>query len=293
MIIWLASYPKSGNTWVRTIINQIIFNDVKSTTEVFDNLSRIRRYPSKTDIVGLPQLPNHNVFTKEQKKEVIDFTIKNWSVSQDKINKNNKTNILKTHNILCKLNLDGKNYSFADLNSTIGVIHIVRDPRNIVTSVKNHFSINTEEDSVEMLCDNYNWTGFANNEIPQLLSSWSNHYNSWKKFPNNYLLIKYEDLVLDISKEIMRIAKYLSNHFEYEFSDKKVDEIIKNTSFENFKELETRGKFNENSINEITGEKNTFFNLGPENNWKKILKKESIDKIEKEFNKEMKELGYL
>ena len=293
MIIWLASYPKSGNTWVRTIINQIIFNDVKSTTEVFDNLSRIRRYPSKTDIVGLPQLPNHNVFTKEQKKEVIDFTIKNWSVSQDKINKNNKTNILKTHNILCKLNLDGKNYSFADLNNTIGVIHIVRDPRNIVTSVKNHFSINTEEDSVEMLCDNYNWTGFANNEIPQLLSSWSNHYNSWKKFPNNYLLIKYEDLVSDTSKEIMRIAKYLSNYFEYEISEKIVDEIKKNTSFENFKELETKGKFNENSINEITGEKNTFFNLGPENNWKKILKKESIDKIEKEFNKEMKELGYL
>ena len=293
MIIWLASYPKSGNTWVRTIINQIIFNDVKSTTEVFDNLSRIRRYPSKTDIVGLPQLPNHNVFTKEQKKEVIDFTIKNWSVSQDKINKNNKTNILKTHNILCKLNLDGKNYSFADLNNTMGVIHIVMDPRNIVTSVKNHFSINTEEESVEMLCDNYNWTGFVNNEIPQLLSSWSNHYNSWKKFPNNYLLIKYEDLVSDIGKEIMRIAKYLSNHFEYEFSDKIVDEIKKNTSFENFKELETKGKFNENSINEITGEKNTFFNLGPKNNWKEILKKESIYKIEKEFNKEMKELGYL
>ena len=293
MIIWLASYPKSGNTWVRTIINQIIFNDVKSTTEVFDNLSRIRRYPSKTDIVGLPQLPNHNVFTKEQKKEVIDFTIKNWSISQDKINKNNKTNILKTHNILCKLNLDGKDYSFADLNNTIGVIHIVRDPRNIVTSVKNHFSISTEEDSVEMLCDNYNWTGFANNEIPQLLSSWSNHYNSWKKFPNNYLLIKYEDLVLDISNEIIRIAKYLSNHFEYEFSENIVDKIKQNTSFENFKVLETKGKFNENSINEITGEKNTFFNLGPENNWKKILKEESIDKIEKEFNEEMKELGYL
>ena len=293
MIIWLASYPKSGNTWVRTIINQIIFNDVKSTTEVFDNLSRIRRYPSKTDILGLPQLPNNNIFTKEQKKEAVDFTIKNWSISQDKINKNNKINILKTHNILCKLNLDGKNYSFTDLNNTIGVIHIVRDPRNIVTSVKNHFSISTEEDSIDMLCDNYNWTGFANNEIPQLLSSWNNHYNSWKKFPKNYLLIKYEDLVSDISKEIMRIAKYLSNYFEYEISEKIVDEIKKNTSFENFKELETKGKFNENSINEITGEKNTFFNLGPENNWKKILKKESIDKIEKEFNKEMKELGYL
>ena len=65
MIIWLASYPKSGNTWVRTIINQILFNDIKSTAEVFDNLSRIRRYPSKTDIIGLPQLPNQKVFNEK------------------------------------------------------------------------------------------------------------------------------------------------------------------------------------------------------------------------------------
>ncbi len=293
MIIWLASYPKSGNTWVRTIINQIIFNDVKSTTEVFDNLSRIRRYPSKTDIVGLPQLPNHNVFTKEQKKEVIDFTIKNWSVSQEKINKNNKTNILKTHNLLCKLNLDGKNYSFADLNNTIGVIHIVRDPRNIVTSVKNHFSINTEEDSVEMLFNKYDWTGFSNNEVPQLLSSWDNHYNSWKKFPKNYLLIRYEDLVSDIKKEILRLINYLSDYFEYKITDKLIEEIERNTSFENFKKLESDGKFSENSVNEITGEKRTFFNLGPNNNWEKMLKKENIEKIETQFKNEMKELGYL
>ena len=293
MIIWLASYPKSGNTWVRTIINQIIFNDVKSKTEVFDNLSRIRRYPSKTDIVGLPQLPNHNVFTKEQKKEVIDFTIKNWSVSQEKINKNNKTNILKTHNLLCKLNLDGKNYSFADLNNTIGVIHIVRDPRNIVTSVKNHFSISTEEDSVEMLLNKYNWTGLSNNEVPQLLSSWGNHYNSWKKFPKNYLLIRYEDLVLDIKKEILKLINYLSGYFEYKITDKLIEEIERNTSFENFKKLESDGKFSENSVNDTTGEKRTFFNLGPNNNWEKMLKKENIDKIETQFNNEMKELGYL
>ena len=293
MILWLSSYPKSGNTWVRTIINQIIFNDVKSKNEVFDNLSRIRRYPSKTDIVGLPQLPNHNVFTKEQKKEVIDFTIKNWSASQDKINKNNKTNILKTHNILCKLNLDGKNYSFTDLDNTIGVIHIVRDPRNIVTSVKNHFSISTEEDSVEMLLNKYNWTGLSNNEVPQLLSSWGNHYNSWKKFPKNYLLIRYEDLVLDIKKEILKLINYLSGYFEYKITDKLIEEIERNTSFENFKKLESDGKFSENSVNETTGEKRTFFNLGPNNNWEKMLKKKNIDKIETQFNNEMKELGYL
>ena len=293
MIIWLASYPKSGNTWVRTIINQIIFNDVKSKDEVFDNLSRIKRYPSKTDIIGLPQISNTNSFTKEQKKEVIDFTVKYWQKSQENINKNNKINILKTHNMLCNINLDGKDYSFTNLENTIGVIHIVRDPRNIVTSAKNHFSLSNEEESVEMICDNYNWTGFTDNEVPQLLSSWANHYNSWKKFPKNNLLIKYEDLVSDVKKEVLKIIEYLSNYFEYKISDKVIEEIERNTSFENFKELENVGKFNENSINEITGEKKTFFNLGPENNWKKILKKENIDKIEKEFNNEMKELGYL
>jgi len=293
MIIWLASYPKSGNTWVRTIVNQIIFNDIKSKNEVFDNLSRIKRYPSRTDIVGLPQIPNTNNLTKEQKKEVIDFTVKNWEISQEHINKNNKTNLLKTHNMLCNINLDGKDYSFANLKNTEGVIHIVRDPRNIVTSAKNHFSLSTEEESVEMICDNYNWTGFTNNEVPQLLSSWGNHYNSWKKFPKNYLLIKYEDLILDFKKEILKIIKYLSNYFEYNISDTIIEKIEKNTSFENFKELEKKGKFDENSINKITGEKRTFFNLGPNNNWKKILKKESSIKIEELFVNEMKELGYL
>ena len=51
------------------------------------------------------------------------------------------------------------------------------------------------------------------------------------------------------------------------------------------KNLENDCKFNENSVNETTGEKKTFFNLGPNNNWKKILKKE----IETQFNNEMKE----
>ena len=293
MIVWIASYPKSGNTWVRTIINQIIFNDLKKKDSVFDDLSRIRRYPSKIDMSEIPALPNSSSFNNQQKKEIIDFTIKNWAISQKRINQNNKTNILKTHNMLCNLNLDGKNYSFTDLNNTIGVIHIVRDPRNVVTSVKNHFSLNTEEESVAMICDKFNWTGLYNNEVPQLLSSWNNHYNSWKRFPKNYLLVKYEDMISDTKKEIFKIVDFLSSYFEFNESENIIDEIIKNTSFENLKDLENKGKFKGNSLNKMTGKKNTFFNLGPKNNWKNLLKKENITKIEKIFAKEMSELGYL
>ena len=70
MIIWLASYPKSGNTWIRSIVNQIIHNDFKKKDEVFDGLFRIRRYPSKFDIKDLPELSSFNNFTKDQKKRV-------------------------------------------------------------------------------------------------------------------------------------------------------------------------------------------------------------------------------
>ena len=99
----------------------------------------------------------------------------------------------------------------------------------------------------------------------------------------------------------VNLIRYLENfgksnlYFErkYKISETNITEIEKNTSFENFKELENKGKFNENSINEITGEKKIFFNLGPDNDWKKILKKENSNKIEKLFANEMKELGYL
>ena len=59
------------------------------------------------------------------------------------------------------------------------------------------------------------------------------------------------------------------------------------------KNLEKKEGFIEARINKATGEKIPFFNLGPKNDWKKLLDLETIKKIEKAFKKEMKELEYL
>ena len=48
MIVWLASYPKSGNTWLRTIIGQFFEKDFNED-KVFENSKKIRVYPSKID----------------------------------------------------------------------------------------------------------------------------------------------------------------------------------------------------------------------------------------------------
>ena len=59
------------------------------------------------------------------------------------------------------------------------------------------------------------------------------------------------------------------------------------------KNLENEKGFEEARINTETKEKIPFFNLGPKNEWKKLLDLEIIKKIEKAFKKEMKELEYL
>lgn len=291
MIIWLASYPKSGNTWVRNIVKQIVFDDYKNKGDIFDDSDKIRRYPTKKDIDNLPKIPSSNSHTENQKKIVINHTVKNWKSSQEKINKNKIINLFKTHNMLCKINLDDQDYLFTDKDNSAGVIHIVRDPRNILTSLGNHYS-QTQEESANMLLNDFSWIGFNNHEIPQLISSWKNHYNSWKKFPENNLLIKYEDLIKDPKKEIIRLIEYFSKFFKLNVTTHQIEKIINNTSFENFSEQENKGKFKENAKNNL-GVKKKFFYLGPENNWEKYVKKEILIKISTSFEKEMKELGYL
>ena len=144
MIVWLASYPKSGNTWLRSIIGQFFEKDLNKD-KVFERSKKIRVYPSKIDYLEIDEIFNSKVFLHEQKKEILEKTIINWSLSQAKINLNNDTNYFKTHNMLCKINVNGKLYPFTDLEKTIGVIHIVRDPRNILTSLKNHFSFDDDD----------------------------------------------------------------------------------------------------------------------------------------------------
>jgi hypothetical protein len=68
---------------------------------------------------------------------------------------------------------------------------------------------------------------------------------------------------------------------------------LKTTDFNYLQKLEKEKGFSESMINETTGKKINFFNLGPKNDWKELLNEEIKKKIEINFEKEMIELGYL
>ncbi len=133
----------------------------------------------------------------------------------------------------------------------------------------------------------------VNQDMFTVLTSWKTHYLSWKNFKKNYLLIKYENLVSEPDKEFRKITKYLNDVMHIKIEEDKIDHAIESNSFENLKKIENRDGFKEAIKDKSSGEVKSFFNLGPNNKWEKILDSEIKDEIEKKFNVEMKELGYL
>ena len=293
MILWLASYPKSGNTWVRSIVNELIYSNNKYDNIFNDTSKNIRQFPAYSDFDDAFEFTSLER-TKSIKEKLINKTVKNWIFLQNKINKDKKIKLFKTHNLLGKFKVDGNDYSFTNLDNTIGVIHIVRDPRSIITSLKNYFTLDSEEEAKEMILNNNTWSGLKHkNSIPNYFSSWSNHYNSWKRFPKNNHLIRYEDILNNPKNEIIKIINFLKNFFQLEIDDNRVNDIIKKTSFENFKKNEADGKFYESATTNSQNKKAQFFFLGPKNDWRKLLKQTTIIEIEKKFETEMRELKYI
>jgi hypothetical protein len=280
MIIWLASYPKSGNTWVRSVLTSLF---KKNQDEVnFEDLQFIRQYPLRSDFSKLSiDVDNINELSK------------NWINSQNIINSDKKLKFLKTHYALC--NFKG-NY-FTNIKNTSGVIYIVRDPRNVITSINHHFSHVNISRSLEFLFDDNRVLGFSNvkkkdNNIITPIASWGKHYNSWKLFQKNFLLIKYENLLLKPDNEFHKIIRFVEKIFNITFEENLKNSAIQNNTFEKLKKIEKTKKFEE-SILKPDGTRKDFFNLGPNNNWKKILDPKISCQIEDRFKNEMKELGYL
>ena len=277
MIIWLASYPKSGNTWVRLFLDSLLNTEIN---KIDLNNIKITQFPLRKNFDGL----NINI-------DNIEEFVSNCIVAQEKINLDNSVKIFKTHNAFWKAG----HYAFTNEVNTKGVIYIVRDPRNVITSLKNHYSQNNDE-AFNMMINDKAIIGSKKNKteknLPTVLSSWSNHYNSWKKMNKNYLLIKYENLLNNTYEEFSKIAVYMNNHFGLNLNKKEIEEAIETCNFENLKKLEIEHGFNE-SAKDKRGNPKKFFFLGPKNNWENILDNSTKERLEKVFKKEMLELGYL
>ena len=280
MIIWLASYPKSGNTILRSILSSYFYTIDGAFN--FNSLNKIIQFPTIDQFmsIGVDIKNDNEVF-------------KNFINAQNLINsKSNKVKFFKTHSSLSRM----YDADFTDLKNTLGSIYVVRDPRNVVTSLAHHDGINIDEATNIMLDKSTIMGAGGLKSCKYFVGSWSFHYNSWKKLDlrNKYILVKYEDLINKKKNTVLKIFKFLEKlGLNFKLNMVKLNKALKSTEFDKMKSLEQKETFFEAALDKNTGKRKPFFNLGPKNNWVNLLDEKNKLKIEKAFNKEMKELGYL
>jgi hypothetical protein len=282
MIIWIASYPKSGNTWVRSLLSSYLYTDKGDFN--FELLRKIDQFPEKKYF---------DFFIKDYSdiKKVSNY----WIAAQDRINLlNKKITFFKTHSALCTL----ENNAFTNKNNSKAVIYIVRDPRNIITSLSHHYS-KTQEESFDFMTNSNkiltkDEQGTKNFGISSVLGSWSDHYKSWRDIGfAPFLLVKYEDLINDTELSLLKILNFLKSHMEINIDQNKIINSVNSCSFDNLVSKEKSEGFIESVNSKKDNKKLKFFFLGKKNIWNKLVSKDLQKKINSIFVKEMKELKYL
>ena len=281
MIIWLASYPKSGNTLLRSMLSAYFYS--KDGIFNFELLKNINQFPNQTLFKNLGIDVNNEL-------EVI----KNYIKVQEWINKRSgrSINFIKTHSSLNDIN----GHRFTNLKNTLGVIYIIRDPRDIIRSYANHSSISKEEAKNRIL-ENRTLGGKKDTKNKTVIhtGSWSTNFKSWKEFKkiNKYLLIKFEDLISEPEKTFITILKFVHKlaNLELIIDENKIKNILQTTNFQYLQNLEKKYTFQESSS---TTEETyvQFFKYGNKKDSVGIpdeLNKALVNKL----SKEMTELGYL
>lgn len=277
MIIWLASYPKSGNTWMRMFLKSYFMKpDEKFTLEgsILDSF-KPQGFPDQ-------KLLDHLKVDYYKFEEIV----KNWETMQDYINLNKITNFVKTHSAMCTVG----SYKFTSLRNTKGGVYMVRDPRDVIVSLSDHMGLDYEQTYHHISSSHsfeYPLSGDRRYE-KSLMGTWSDHYKSWKNYKScKILIIKYEDMVSNEINTFKKVINYLKEIDDIEFDNDKFTKALKQTQFKELQELEKAEGFSEKGKGEL------FFRKGKVGTWQDEVPSKIINKIEKLFKNEMEELGYL
>ncbi len=277
MIIWLPSYPKSGNTYLRCFISSYYFSN-KGKFD-FELLLNILQFPSVK-------------FAKKDLNSELDAS-QSWIYNQKQFFHGENVHFIKTHNTLNQYK--GNNFTTSDVS--LGAIYIVRDPRNVLTSMSNHYSLSNEQAFAKLIDDNASlleksrdgdYSNFT------FLGSWSSHYKSWKNSKDfKTLFIKYEDLESNKYETFKKVIQFINNlkKDKSSINEKKFLKAINSTNFSNLRNKEENEGFEE-SVFSNSGKKKRFFNLGFNNRWQKILPENILTKINNALQNDLNDLGY-
>ena len=243
-IIWITSYPKSGNTFVRSILSSLLYS--KNGNFNFDLLDLIELFEQFRNFEFIKEI-NTKDYNNLQKVEIIS---KYWIDAQKNII-NNKTinpiyNIFKTHNA----NLYVNSNIFTTPEFTAGLVYIIRDPREVVISYSKHMKKSIDQ-TIDIITNEKTSLRPTNNAPTSIISSWDLHYKSWQNLKTPKLLLKYEDLIENTLDSINKLILFMSNILKINkenLESKKIN-TFDTTNIDIFRKHEQKFGFKESSKN--------------------------------------------
>jgi hypothetical protein len=270
-IMWLASYPKSGNTWMRVFLENLFRNEAKP---IDINDFRVARY-------GDVEVAMYEHFSGKPFAELTDEDIHTLRfVSQKALAERPESTFVKTHNCIG----DFMDKPLIYLNFTIGAIYVARNVFDVTVSASRHFDVTIDE-AVEGLCREGMQTPTTGMAAFQILNSWSTHYRSWNEIPGfEPLLVRYEDLRAKPLKTFGKVAKYLK-------LDAGPDRIKKAIRFSNISELQKQEA--KAGFKERVRDTQKFFHSGDVGGWRKHLEQRHVDRLIEAHHDVLTKLGYL
>lgn len=270
-LIWLASYPKSGNTWMRSFLHNLLRGgtmpvDINRMSDFCLGESDAAWYAPRSPKPLDEVTPEELAALRPQVHR--DFT----EAFPDSV-------FVKTHNFLG----ESFGYPIHNMDVTAGAIYILRNPLDVVLSLTHHYGISID-DAIEMLGDKESTTGGANHVV-EYLSSWSMHVQSWTQHPNPQLcVVRYEDLLAKPRKHFKQVANFLGLKPPAE----RLERAIRFSSFKSLKAQEQKAGFREKSKNA-----QSFFREGKAEQWRELLSDDQIRRVVSDHRDQMERFGYI
>ncbi len=273
-IVWLASYPKSGNTWMRAFIYNLIENPARP--------GRIAELPAWFEEESKPRW--YAPYAGEGGVAAMDFDqalALRPRVHQDIADSRERGSIFtKTHNMFGHL----QGIPLHNLTVMAAAIYIVRNPLDVVVSVADHFGLSIDQ-AIAFMANEETGTPTNEENVAGFMGSWSTHVASWTMQAHPAILVvRYEDLQDQALKAFGSVAKLLGLG-----KDKnRLRKAIQFSSFRELKQQELLGGFVEKSPNS-----RHFFRKGSKNQWAEALSDDQVARIVERHREQMQRFGYI
>lgn len=266
MLNFVASYPKSGNTWIRLVCTAYALGAEDALDVRYDDVSTLDVQP-----VSPRPVPDMSLQEEVMVRPASMLMLRRRVQEQT---------LVKSHHASMQVN----DQHLWSANFTERVVNPVRDPRDVCCSAAEHFGMTLEE-TVEFMAEE-NATIGGDDKLHHLLGTWSQHVQSWLNHDRVPVhTVKYEDLHADTYGEFEAILEFLGVE---EVDEEKLEDAIEACRFDRLQEVEERVGFPEKSDHA-----DKFFRRGETDGWKDELDDELVQQIEEDHADIMEEMGYL